>query len=291
MEINNKVLGIGTILMMAGLVFAAGSIWTDAAQIYMNNTVSVLGNLTVHNNDADDNFRVDVFEDKVYFGSEGGPMYLMQFDSEGDSTGNNMRLMVDRTDGGVGDSKINFFVNRTKTAGAFGYDDVLDAFVVNILDVGGGGQRFIPYTDNAYSLGINTRRWSTLYSQTLNTGDVVFKNNVTLTEAIDANGQRDIWFVAGVPSDNQIFKMGLYDIPDFAEFQRRHSEDDGTYAHDLTEALFIQYKAEVTGANGYPDFTFGRTKYLSIREVKNGLDRLDAIESETCGMNPEFTWC
>jgi len=30
---------------------------------------------------------------------------------------------------------------------------------------------------------------------------------------------------------------------------------------------------------------------LSIREVKNGLDRLDAIESETCGMNPEFTWC
>ena len=59
MEINNKVLGIGTILMMAGLVFAGGSIWTDAPNFYFNDSaifledVEIVGNLTLGNNITD----------------------------------------------------------------------------------------------------------------------------------------------------------------------------------------------------------------------------------------------
>ena len=50
------------------------------------------------------------------------------------------------------------------------------------------GGNVSPSTDNAYSLGVSGKRWSTLYSHILNTGDLVFGNNFDLLEATDSGG-------------------------------------------------------------------------------------------------------
>jgi hypothetical protein len=46
----------------------------------------------------------------------------------------------------------------------------------------------LPSADNTYSLGASGSRWSTLYSQTLNTGDLIFGNNFDLLESKNPNG-------------------------------------------------------------------------------------------------------
>ncbi|MCX6716782.1 MAG: hypothetical protein NTV72_02585, partial [Candidatus Taylorbacteria bacterium] len=52
----------------------------------------------------------------------------------------------------------------------------------------------LPGTDNTYSLGASGNRWASLYSQTLNTGDLVFANDFRLLEASPAStSQAMIW--------------------------------------------------------------------------------------------------
>ena len=59
MKIDNKVIAAGTILMLAAMVYAGGSIWTDAAQLYFNDTGIFLENVTIHGGDADDYIEIE----------------------------------------------------------------------------------------------------------------------------------------------------------------------------------------------------------------------------------------
>ncbi len=94
----------------------------------------------------------------------------------------------------TGTSTAAAFVATSTTAtstfmGAVGIGTSTPMSILSVVGTSTFAGNLLPALDNTYSLGSSvTNRWKTVWSQTLNTGDLVFGNNFRLIEATTTDG-------------------------------------------------------------------------------------------------------
>ena len=270
--------------MMASMVIAAGNIWTDAAEITLNNNTVIEKNLTVYGGDPekDDGFLMYSDNNQVYIKRFGGVPLTLTSDNTG---GADQRLMISRFDGDVGEPELQFFMNTTFQAGHIGADTATDG-----LNFDSANDIFAPETDNQESFGTGSFRLANVLSVLINGADICLENQICLTETENDNGQIDACYVYGKPTDEQRVKIGVATIATYEDYIYSHggSED---FDNSLSESEFDAIHAELITANGNYDFSFGRTKHLCLRDLKNIPVRVDTMGSEMCAKDPTFSWC
>ena len=112
-----------------------------------------------------------------------------------------------------------------------------------------------------------------------------------MTEFENSEGQKDICFVNGKPTEGQAKKIGLFDFATYADYVASHTDVEGVYDNSLTEDDFNTYKSQITTGNGNPDFTFGRPIKMTLRDVAEGLSRIETLEAQLCLRDGSYPFC
>lgn len=142
---------------------------------------------------------------------------------------------------------------------------------------------FSPNTDDDGTLGTDSKRWADVKAVLVKGSDYCFENDVCMTEWVNDQGQVDIAFVYGLPTEEQRKKMAVFRYATYGEYISGQMINATHYASDaFTEQEFNTIKSEIT-VNGKPDFTFGRQVRMSLREVKHTIERVNALEATLCG--------
>jgi hypothetical protein len=133
---------------------------------------------------------------------------------------------------------------------------------------------FEPVADNNKKLGSASYRWSDTRTVLLNGADVCFENNICMTECVNNQNQIDICFVYGKPTEDQAKTIAIATTPNYQTYAK-------VTEYPVSENEYNNRKSSVM-VNGKLDFTQGRTVRLSMRDVKENIERLDEIEETLC---------
>lgn len=165
-----------------------------------------------------------------------------------------------------------------------------DYVILSVRDIADGRQgmyfqanqdvdkQFIPYADSAYRLGTTSLRWSEIWADSINGADISFLNGVSMVECINKDGLLDICFVYGELTQDQIKTRSIAKHKTYVDYVISQDEN-GTNV--MSENEFNLRKETIT-ENGKLDLTFGRNIHMSMRDVKDSLNRLDEIEDSLC---------
>jgi len=192
-------------------------------------------------------------------------------------------------------SRIIFYPNNDRTIVLNAFEDVDGEQDGLEISSNGAGMRYVyPDTDNAWMLGTGSRRWADIQSVLIQGSDICFMapvgNEICMVECENEQNQQDICFVLGKVTETERHKIALIPYETFTEYQNNHMKN-GTYDNTLTEEEFNTYRSEIITPSGNVDVTFGRPVKMNLKDVKNSLDKLDNIETETCSRDPTWSWC
>ena len=310
------------ILGFIGYVVAGGSIWTDSAQLTLNQSVQALDNMSVD---------VTLFTDTIEDNGAGS----VSFSSDIELAGNDIK-----SSGGIafkpnaeavdfltysvpqsgylaqenvfepagGDQKINFIggtgnsqvvirpvhgslgilqfvINKTETQGycSFYIADGQGGLILG-CDNTPDYLSFYPSSDNTHSNGIAGNRWSDVQSVLIQGSDICFENDICFTEC-SVDGKKDICFIAEKPTEDMRKTIGLAGIDSYTEYVQSHTTIDG-YDNSMSEEEYNTREASII-VDGQMDLLLGRTSYGSLRQIRDNIieqnQRLNAIETFLCG--------
>lgn len=142
---------------------------------------------------------------------------------------------------------------------------------------------FKPRTDNTYSSGTASYRWSDTRSVLINGADICFDNGICFVECVIDN-KKDICFVAQKPTPDMVKSIALGIFDTYQDYVEAHSLE-GVFDNSMGESEYNTRRSQII-IDGKRDYLLGRTSYGSLRQIRdyiiNHHSRLAAIENTLC---------